>query len=127
MATHRHVQQIANLSQRKKRWWREARSQVTLTLPVLIVALPIVSWVLGYLADWASAQEGVQPDALIFFVLNYSFIERIVLMLPIGLLLSIPLVVAAAGRYPSKRDVLRDQALRRAFGMPDEIASETDD
>lgn len=121
MSTHHQVQPIANLHQRKSRWWREVRDQVFFTLPVMAIALLIVSWILGLLVDSALVKDGVPPDTPIFQILNYSLIERAVLMLPVGLLLSIPVIFVVAGRYPSESDVLRDQSLRRAYGMSDAV------
>lgn len=126
MAKQYQVQPIANLRQRKTRWWREARDQFCYTLPVMTVALLIVSWILGQLTAQMSGQDGVAADALVIHLLNYTLIERAVLLLPIGLLLIIPVILVSAGPYPSEKDVLLDQELRRSFGMPDAVSPEID-
>lgn len=126
MAKHHQLQPIANLRKRKTRWWREASDQFCYTLPVMAVALLIVSWILGQLTAQMSGQDGVAADALVFHLLNYTWIERAVLLLPIGLLLIIPMIFVSAGPYPSEKDVLRDQELRRSYGIPDAVAPEAD-
>lgn len=127
MGKQHQVQPIANLRQRRARWKREVRDLVSDAFPAMLVAFLVVSWILGQSVEWGIGIDGVEPDALIFHFLNYSLIERTVMLLPIGLLLIIPLILSVAGRYPSKRDVLRDQELRRAFGMPDAVAPDVDD
>lgn len=91
------------------REWRQARlgalaTVVAMTLVLVPLSTMIVSWVFG-----------------IFFGMPVTINDALML----GLLAAIPLFVfmpnAISGPRPTARDVLEDQALRRAAGLPDDV------
>jgi hypothetical protein len=94
-------QPLASLASRKRAYWREVVGLVP-TLAIMCAVTAGIGWAL---VKWLNA-----PVELTLLVAVLAVTPPIWMFLP---------------SYPTEDDVRRDQALRRAAGMPDHI--ETDE
>jgi hypothetical protein len=102
------VQKLMSLENRLREWRQARRGALATVVAMTLVLVPLssmfVSWAFRTLIGIA-------------VTLNNA--------LMLGLLAAIPLFVfmpkAISGPRPTARDVLEDQALRRAAGLPDDV------
>lgn len=102
------VQKLMSLENRLREWRQARRGALITVVAMTVVLVPLSAWIVSWLFRAFLNMPVMFNDALM-----------------LGLLVAIPLFVfmphAISGPRPTARDVLDDQALRRAAGLPDEV------
>lgn len=113
------VQKLANYDQMRKRWNADFKQVCISAGGSMLVSMLICA----FLAKWLFGvmdQEVIVGTAL-EWISQLSVPMLFLLFLPVGAILIIPIVIMAVGQRPRPSDVEFNQALRRAFGMSDEV------
>jgi hypothetical protein len=102
------VQKLMSLENRLREWREARRGALATVVAITLVLVPLSSMIVSWVFRTLIGIPVTFNDALI-----------------LALLAAIPLFVfmpnAISGPRPTPRDVLVDQALRRAAGLPDDV------
>lgn len=99
---------LANLTQMRARWREELISHLfDFLLPVIVAVIAFSVVLTQWVPDW-----------------NGSFQETALTLVAIGIPMAGFGIFVLVGPMPTQRDVEKNRALRRSFGMSDEIEPE---
>ena len=104
------VQKLANYEELRARWLRQAVCAARDAVIPMLIAVFGVAWLVASFVKI----NGESP----------AYWVCVGVMIPFGLLLMLPLIQVAAGPRPTPESVEQNKAIRRAFGMSDEVAGD---
>jgi uncharacterized protein involved in cysteine biosynthesis len=118
------VQKLSNLRHMRRVWWANVARAFVNALGPMMAAVLISAYVYMWFFDSINGEFAAQYPGIVQWLSSLTYLSLVLLILPLVIVLSIPVVMFSAGPFPMQRYVEADATSNGTAEKSDELAED---